>query len=75
MTVKSKATLRRSESATADAEADPRGAATGSARLTARLRGDEMDALVAFAKAHHWTATTAIRAILREKFLGERIPF
>jgi hypothetical protein len=46
-----------------------------SARLTARLSGDEMDALLAVAKEHRWTATTALRVILREKLLGEKVPF
>jgi hypothetical protein len=74
--VKRKATMEKVESSMArKAERELDRASTETARLTSRLRGDEMDALLAFAKARHWSPTTALRAILREKFLGEKIPF
>lgn len=74
--MKRKATTRDGESPAAqNAERGLPKATTDSPRLTARLRGEEMDALVAFAKAHRWTPTTALRAILRERFLGEKLPF
>jgi hypothetical protein len=46
-----------------------------SPRLTAHLRSEEVEALAAFAKARHWTISTAIRAILRERLLDDGIPF
>jgi hypothetical protein len=49
--------------------------ASDSPRLTAVLPHDLVEALDAFAKAHRWRTSTAIRAILREKLLGETLPF
>lgn len=46
-----------------------------SPRLTARFHEDELEALAEFAKAHRWRTSTAIRAILRERLLGEKLPF
>ena len=46
-----------------------------SQRVTVRLHGDEYDALVAFAKNHYWEKSVALRLILREKLLGEKLPF
>lgn len=44
-------------------------------RLTIRLRGDEYDALVAFAKERYWEKSVALRLILRERLFGEKLPF
>lgn len=46
-----------------------------SQRVTVRLHGDEYDALVEFAKGRYWEKSVALRLILREKLLGERLPF
>jgi hypothetical protein len=46
-----------------------------SPRLAVLLRGDEIEALNAFAAAHRWPISTAIRALLREKLMGEKLPF
>lgn len=46
-----------------------------SPRITVLLRGDELDALTAFARAHRWPLSTAIRALLRERLLDEELPF
>jgi hypothetical protein len=46
-----------------------------SPRLTAVLPHDLVEALDAFAKAHRWRTSTAVRAILREKLLGKTLPF
>jgi hypothetical protein len=46
-----------------------------SQRVTVRLHGDEYDALVAFAKGRYWEKSVALRLILREKLLGEKLPF
>jgi hypothetical protein len=43
--------------------------------LTAVLPHDLVEALDAFAKAHRWRTSTAVRAILREKLLGKTLPF
>lgn len=46
-----------------------------SQRVTVRLHGDEYDALVSFAKGRYWEKSVALRLILREKLLGEKLPF
>lgn len=46
-----------------------------SQRVTVRLHGDEYDALVAFAGSRYWEKSVALRLILREKLLGEKLPF
>jgi hypothetical protein len=46
-----------------------------SPRLTALLRPEELEALRSFAENHHWRISTAVRAILREKLFGEKMPF
>lgn len=46
-----------------------------SQRVTVRLHGDEYDALVAFAKGRYWEKSVALRLILREKLLSEKLPF
>jgi hypothetical protein len=43
-------------------------------RLTCRLRGDEVTALATFALDHACDKSTALRVILRERLLGERLP-
>ena len=46
-----------------------------SQRVTVRLHGDEYDALVAFAKGRYWEKSVALRLILRERLLSEKLPF
>ena len=46
-----------------------------SQRVTVRLHGDEYEALVRFAKERYWEKSVALRLILREKLLGETLPF
>jgi hypothetical protein len=46
-----------------------------SPRISFLLRGDEIEALRAFAQAHRWPLSTAVRALLREQLMDEELPF
>jgi hypothetical protein len=63
------------ESGTKRSRGRPRILDERSQRVTVRLHGDEYDALVAFAKGRYWEKSVALRLILREKLLGEKLPF
>ncbi len=47
----------------------------GAPRITTVLGEDEIEALRRFDLAHRWGLSTAVRAILRERLLGEALPF
>lgn len=79
--VKNVATAATKRAALTEVDATPPSAARGlprpktsAPRVTARLCEEEREALTAFANERCWTPTTALRAILREKLLGETLP-
>ena len=63
------------ESAAKRSRGRPRILDERSQRVTVRLHGDEYDALVAFARGRYWEKTVALRLILRETLLSEKLPF